>query len=126
MAKKDLCVDFDGVIHRDGYKFNTGKMDKPVTGSFEFLRRAVKEFKVHIFSSRNLHADGPDKIKAWFEEHGLEPEVLSKLGFPDKKIPACLYIDDRAYQFTGTFPSVEYIRNYNPWHRDYDWTVEGG
>jgi len=30
--------------------------------------------------------------------------------------PRAIYIDDRGYQFTGTFPSIEYISKFKPWN----------
>jgi hypothetical protein len=34
-----------------------------------------------------------------------------------EKPAAMLYIDDRAYQFNGTFPSVDYVRDFLPWYK---------
>jgi hypothetical protein len=111
----DICVDFDGVLHANTHGFSSGIMDKAVPGALDFLREAVRHFTVHIFSSRNLLPNGTEDIKAWLTKQGLEASVLKKLTFTREKVPARIYIDDRAFHFTGTFPSVGYIKNFKPW-----------
>ena len=47
----------------------------------------------------------------------LAKEVLKKIGFPTHKPPAHLTIDDRAFRFVGTWPSLEEVANTQPWYR---------
>src|ERR1700743_3429981 len=52
--KPILCLDFDGVIHSyaSGWKGADVIPDPPVAGAIEFIREALKHFRVAIFSSR--------------------------------------------------------------------------
>lgn len=113
-----ICVDFDGVIHRYENNDYPAISSNPTPGAFEFLRSAVRHFdKVYIFSTRNWEPDGAQEMRTWMLKHGLEAAVVRKLAFPREKPPVILYIDDRGFQFTGTFPSIEYIKNFQPWNR---------
>ena len=42
--------------------------------------------------------------------------VLDSIHFPKEKPPAFLTIDDRAWQFTGKWPSIADIRAFKPWY----------
>lgn len=142
---KTLCVDFDGVIHSysSGWKGLTEIPDPPVPGAFEFLTRAVEaDFVVCIYSSRSkgnshikvnepftpvqsasikLDMTGVKAMRAWFVEHGLAADVLSRLKFPLVKPAAMMTIDDRAVCFNGVFPTLEWIDSFKPWNK-----IDGG
>ena len=49
-------------------------------------------------------------------DHGLDGEYIERLEFPKEKPIAKVYIDDRAWEFRGAFPSTEEIRGFLPWH----------
>ena len=122
--KKTVCIDFDGVIHSytSGWDKIGGAcsiLDGPVPGAFEAIASYVQLFDVVIFSTRGATPGAPEAMHNWFHEHGMPEHVLSKLtihGGGDKP-KAVLYIDDRGYQFDGSFPSVEYIDKYKPWNK---------
>ncbi|MEQ8895134.1 MAG: hypothetical protein EVA89_34260 [Sandaracinaceae bacterium] len=54
-------------------------------------------------------------MKAWLREHGLEERVLARVRFPVAKPPAELYLDDRGWRFTGTFPTFDELADLAPW-----------
>lgn len=117
--KGAIALDFDGVLnsYKSGFVAVADIPDPPVEGSFE----AIKEYldsglKVYIYSTRNEWEEGRKAIKNWFLEHGLEQETVDKLEIVSGKPIAKLYIDDRAWHFSGKFPSVDEIRYYRPWH----------
>ncbi|MCC6558546.1 MAG: hypothetical protein IT372_36895, partial [Polyangiaceae bacterium] len=116
--KKTLVVDFDGVLHSyaSGWKGPTSIPDPPVPGAFAFLAQAVERFDVAVLSSRSRETGGIDAMKRWLADHGLDPAVLAKLRFPRTKPPAHVYLDDRGWRFEGTFPSVDAIDAFRPWH----------
>lgn len=117
--KKTLVVDFDGVLHSyaSGWKGPTAIPDPPVPGALDFLARAVERFEVAVLSSRSREAGGIDAMKRWLTDHGLDPAVLAKLRFPRTKPPAHVYLDDRGWRFEGTFPTLDAIDAFEPWHK---------
>ena len=117
---KSICIDFDGVIHSYTSKWTNPQTisDGPVEGAFEFIENCIKNnFQVWIFSSRLEYMDAQSHMFDWFIKHGLNKEILHSLGFTYEKVPAILYIDDRGYHFQGTFPSIEFIKNFKPWNK---------
>jgi hypothetical protein len=117
--KKTLVVDFDGVLHSyaSGWKGPTSIPDPPVPGAFVFLAHATERFDVAVLSSRSRETGGIDAMKRWLADHGLDPTVLGKLRFPRTKPPAHVYLDDRGWRFEGTFPSIDAIDAFEPWHK---------
>lgn len=115
--KPILCLDFDGVIHRYDKKWKGAEIieDGPVDGAFEMIYEYMEHFKVHIYSTRSNAGRGIDAMVQWFAYHGFER--LDELYFPMEKSPALLTIDDRAFCFEGTFPSVEWIKKFKPWNK---------
>ena len=117
--KKTLVVDFDGVLHsyRSGWKGPTVIPDPPVPGAMLWLAQAVERFEVAVLSSRSREEGGIEAMKAWLEENALPSAVLAQLVFPKTKPPAHVYLDDRGWRFEGTFPSLDDIDAFEPWHR---------
>ena len=135
MRKPILCVDFDGVIHSytSGWKGADVVPDPPVGGAIEFLWRAAKVFDVQIFSSRSNEPGGIDAMRTWLDaeicQHfdcafGGDPrdfeaarELSAAISYPTVKPPAMVTIDDRAITFTGQWPTIESLRNFQPWNK---------
>lgn len=128
MSKKPtIIVDFDGVIHSYTSPWEGPGVanDQPVPGAIDFLFRAVRDFKVAIVSSRSSYMSGracmSEYIEKWarIEGHDLNDvqHLFDGLDFPTDKPPAILTIDDRAFCFTGTFPSTAEIKDFKPWNK---------
>jgi len=124
--KKDLLVDFDGVLHSytSGWQGIDNIPDPPVDGAMRFLETAVYYFNVHIYSSRSQSPRGIRAMQYYLLKH-LDEElpagrglcVFDLLQFPDKKPAAFLTIDDRAFCFEGIFPPIEKLLEFKPWNR---------
>src|SRR3990167_4228281 len=104
MSKKILCLDFDGVIHSytSGWKGADVIPDPPVKGAFAFIRKAMQEFDVQVFSSRSGLPGGIAAMIEWFLDNGWDGTLLTGvqgIGFPTQKPPAFVAIDDRALTF---------------------------
>jgi hypothetical protein len=113
-------VDFDGVLHDNPdspWEGDGVVVGGPVAGAFAWLGRMVKEFEVNIVSSRSKSKQGRIAMQDWCKLHGLDRAVLKQLKFPEHKPAALIYIDDRGYRFTGTFPSASLVRKLKPWNR---------
>jgi hypothetical protein len=128
MARKSVCVDFDGVIHsyNSGWKAAHIIPDGPVPGALEWLEEAAKHFTVNIFSARSNQPGGIDAMKRWLRQHAtnhfdFDPvqvnRFMAALRFPTEKPPSVLYIDDRGFCFRGTFPSIEDVNSFRPWNK---------
>lgn len=117
--KKTLVLDFDGVLHsyRSGWQGATVISDPPVPGALEWLEQAVARFEIAILSSRSREKGGIEAMKGWLSACGLPDAVLSEILFPKSKPPAHVYIDDRGYRFEGTFPGLDELDAFEPWHR---------
>ena len=131
MAKRrrpTVSVDFDGVIHSYTSPWDKAHIipDAPVGGAIEFLSKTLQKFDVVIISSRARTWRGRRAIRRWLRRHagvGLWFEAMSFRGLEDvvvtaKKLPALVYIDDRAYRFTGSnWPTELEIEKLRPWNR---------
>lgn len=121
MKKPILCLDFDGVCHSytSGWQGAEVIPDPPVPGLFKFLRKAIKKFDVHIFSSRTNQPGGLGAMQDWFIDHGWEGTYLTGpeyLHFPTERPPAHVTLDDRAITFVGVWPDVDELLAFKPWN----------
>jgi hypothetical protein len=108
--RKTLALDFDGVLHHyTGW--NDGKLDGPEEGAVEFCRQAVEHFKVYVVSSRCNTEIGQEAILNWLCKYGFPEEMTVTAERP----PAYVSLDDRAVTFTGTWPEMHELLNFQPW-----------
>lgn len=118
---KTILVDFDGTLHSYMAPWQGVHIipDPPIPGAFQWLAELVKHFDVAIYSSRSQDQEGIQAMQAWFARHGLPHSVLRRLRFPQRKPPAHLTIDDRAYCFQGpgTYPTMDQLKSFKPWNK---------
>lgn len=124
--KKILCLDFDGVLHsyKTGWQGAAIISDEPVEGAMDFLCAAVQEFKVVIFSSRSHQEGGKQAMQVWLFDQLEERfhkadalEIFSQIDWPTEKPAALVTLDDRAIQFTGKWPSITDLLEFQPWYK---------
>ena len=119
--KKIVCLDFDGVIHSytSGWQGACAIVDEPVEGAIEYIGALmdVGGFEVGIYSSRSMERGAIQAMKGWLIKWGLSDWHLANLKFYTEKPPAHITIDDRAIQFRGDFPPIEYIERFKPWNK---------
>lgn len=114
--KYTVCVDFDGVIHSYTSPFIREHVipDAPVPGAIEWLNKIADDFDVVIFTTRGSTYEGRIAVGAWLAKHGFtrHREVTHK------KVPALIYLDDRAVRFDGSnFPDAQAIHAARPWNK---------
>lgn len=109
---KPLNVQFDGVIHTGAWHGPESIVAPPTPGALEWLAEAVGRFQVNIVTVRPSMS-----VIAWFRNHGLQNSVLQNLGFPKTIEDAARTIDDRAHCFTGTWPTMDELEDFEPWYR---------
>lgn len=127
VAKLKVCLDFDGVIHSytSGWQ-GVGVVDDPaVPGAIRFIEDLQNAgFEVSIYSSRSSSIRGRRAMKRWLEERIIShfgcdrvgaDDCYSAIRWPWFKPAAFVTLDDRAIQFTGTWPTVHEIRNFRTW-----------
>lgn len=116
MPEGTICVDFDGVIHSyaSGWKGADVIPDPPVEGAIDWLNAMVERFNVVILSTRADQPGADDAIRQWLYDQGCN---IDKLTITSHKVPAIVYIDDRAWRFEGAFPDFADINDLKPWNK---------
>lgn len=105
-----VAFDFDGVIHKysEGWKDGSiyDEYNEQVIELIKLLQRM--NIPVFILSTRNVN-----QIKKWWDEQEFDIpcQLISNgeffwkdtavVGITNRKLPAQLYIDDRAYRYEG-------------------------
>lgn len=147
MAKKNLAVDFDGVIHLYESPFTYPNVipDDPVPGAIEFLERSQKNYNIIVFSTRCKSETAITAMKKYLIKHWAaslatrapsagdltsvfgapspqfyEPvaeKLVGKITFTATKPAAHIYLDDRGWRFTGVFPTEEELAAFTPWNK---------
>jgi ribonucleotide monophosphatase NagD (HAD superfamily) len=94
-----VCVDLDGVLNDfDGWK-GADYFHPPRPGAREFLQALRQQgYRVVVFTVR-----WKPHVEEWLANHDLAQFVDE---VTDKKPPAHVYIDDRAFCFRGNFEEV--------------------
>ena len=112
--KKRICFDFDGVIHSytSGWKGADIIPDPPVKGAKEVIDELIsKHYEIVIFSTRARIVQGYNAIQEYLNKHNIEFDMITS-----DKIPAFVYIDDRAICFNGDMSGlIEQIDTFVPW-----------
>lgn len=118
MPRPILCLDFDGVCHSytSGWQGPDKIPDPPVVGLEPFIQAALSVFEVHIVSSRMSQLNGRQAIMDWFREVVGLPTML-QLHFSVEKPAALVSLDDRCLLFTGQWPSIQELLNFQPWYK---------
>ena len=108
-----VAFDFDSVIHKYSEGWIDGSIyDEPNMKVLDLiLLLQIQKIPCVIISTRD-----PQQIKDWWDEQGftIRAEVLdfdtkffndcSYVGITNRKIPAQVYVDDRAYRYTNQTP----------------------
>lgn len=94
--KKVICIDFDGTISK------VHGFTEPNPGAIEFINKYIDEFDLVVFTVDGDNHFRQRDINEWLKKHGVKREMY----VTGTKIPAALYIDDRAFRFEGEWPEL--------------------
>ncbi len=116
--KPNICVDFDGVIHRYSRGWQGGMIyDDPMPGALESLKSLSTKYNVVIFTTRlnpTLREDGIAKYEKelinWLEKYGFK-QGIHYTELTAIKPKAKLYLDDRGLRFENWNQAVKDIDN---------------
>lgn len=108
-----IAVDFDGVLHSylSGWQGADIIPDPPVEGAIDWLNEIGVAYDIAILTTRAREQAGAQAVGEWLNEQGVEIDFVVTA----VKEPALLYIDDRAWRFSGRFPNLKTIRYAKPW-----------
>lgn len=103
---KTIAIDFDGVIH--GYRkgYHDGSIyDTPIKGSIKAIQKLQnRDYNVVILTARKEKKDIADYIAKWADKRNITLKEIPKI--TNTKIPAFVYIDDRAMRFRGNWTDI--------------------
>lgn len=114
-----LLIDFDGTLceFRRWHSADTIE-GAPTPGAMEALRNYLDaDFKVCVYSARSKEPGAIEAMQGWLRLYGMTDDEMHRISFPTQKPSAFLTIDDRAWCFTGEWPSVQDIYEFRPWYR---------
>lgn len=131
MKDVSVCLDFDGVCHMDktGWHGFGSAPEDPVPGALSWIVNALEECNVDVYSFRSQTLEGRQTMISWFKKHFAEfyrergfrnpvtmaRDTVDEMGFPKFKPPAHVYIDDRAWLFSGKWPDLEDVLKFERW-----------
>jgi hypothetical protein len=101
-----VCLDLDGVMNEfDGWR-GADYFHPPRPGLTEFVRDLREAGYVIVIHTVRW----APHVWEWIRKHGLEPYISDVTNL---KIPAHVYIDDRAVCFQGDFAeTLERVKNF--------------
>ena len=107
MRKKNICVDFDGVLNTYTGWAGEDELFEMREGCANFLEKLSQNYYISIFTTRK-----PKAVWKWLKKYKLDKYVND---VTNTKIPAEFYIDDRAITFDGDFrKTFANIENFIP------------
>jgi len=115
--KKNLAIDFDGVIHNADKGWGDGTCyGEPLPGAIDAIKRLSEQYKIVIFTAKAKvdrplvnGKTGAMLVLEWLERYEIAQYVSS---ITAEKPRADLYIDDNGYRFENWVDTLKFIESY--------------
>lgn len=108
--KKTILIDLDGVLNTYRGEYDENYIPPIKEGAKEFLQKLSADYKVNIFTTRNLLL-----TSKWLCENDLS-EFIDDI--TNIKKPSYLIIDDRCINFDGDYGDlIQKINNFKVWYK---------
>lgn len=113
--KKNIAIDFDGVIHKCSKGYHDGTVyDEPIDGALESLKKIKSMgFNIVIFSCKSRTdrpsvggKNGTEMIWDWFKKYNVDYLISDVV--PEKPRAIC-FIDDKGYRFENWCDTVNFV-----------------
>lgn len=105
MYKKTLMIDLDGVLN-NYTKYEEDYIPDIKQGAKEFIEKLSHNYELILYTTRNSK-----QAIEWLQTNNIDNYFKDVTNI---KIPAYLYIDDRALKFNGNFDETfKEIENFN-------------
>jgi hypothetical protein len=113
---KNVCIDFDGVIHDNYDGFGDGTIYGPIIeGSSEAIKKLAQKYNIIIFTAKAKPdrplingKTGAELVREWLDKHDLGQYVKE---ITSEKPRALVYIDDKAIRFTDWNSAMDQFNN---------------
>jgi hypothetical protein len=111
-------IDFDGALASYDGNFRADILGRPHPRALEAVDSYVKAgFRIVVYTTRAKDREGMLRVRDWLALNGFD--ALVPTGDPIYvtafKVPAVAYIDDRAWRFSGHWPSAAELDQFKPW-----------
>ena len=102
--KNIICLDFDGVIHKNNLGFHDGTIyGTPIEGALDYVKKLSEHYKIIIYTCKANPRrplingnDGIQLIWEWLEKYKIKNCIYDITFY---KPNAIAYIDDKAIKF---------------------------
>ena len=101
--KKPIMIDLDGVL--DNYTRYSDEIPEIRIGAKDFVKTLSKDYELVLFTTRNSK-----QALVWLQKNKID-KYFSNV--TNVKIPAYIYLDDRAIKFNGDYnKTLDEINNF--------------
>jgi hypothetical protein len=115
--KRNVCIDFDGVIHNDYKGFGDGTIYGDILpGALEAIKNLSNKYDIIIFTAKAKPdrplidgKTGTQLVIEWLEKYNLLQYIKE---VTSEKPRALTYIDDKAIRFTNWNDVLIQFNNY--------------
>ena len=109
--KKTILLDLDGVLNSYTGDYDENFIPPIKDGAKDFLLELSKNYKIVIFTSRNLLL-----ASKWIVDNNIDKYISN---VTNHKEPSYLIIDDRCINFTGDYNKLKnHIDNFKVWYKE--------
>ncbi len=96
--RKTILIDLDGVLNTYDGNYSENYIPEVKKGAKEFIKKLNKDYDLILFTTRNSL-----EATKWLIENKIDKYFKN---VTNVKIPAYIYLDDRAIKFSGDYQNT--------------------